>query len=263
MTFLENINLSAVRVPCGGSGGRPGALDLSGCARPGPKPGVRFTSGRSLWCNQWPKPLVQALKSAEMSEVRWTNPPQPLGANTAKSLTTRARAAALRLIGQPASRGSPRGRTHRGSEDFRCRVGLDRARFRLDPPGPGNQPGFVGPAMRAFRVAEAALGRATLLGLTLCLRLPADAGSLSEYFLTSVPRDGCGLPDRPPRRWSARFAQAKPFERVRRDLVGEPTSGISHWADMLPVAAADSVTGALNCLRARPTSRDFAITIVL
>lgn len=171
-----------------GSGDAQGRLIVSGCARLGPKPES--------------DPVAEAAgvgaSSAEMPEVRRTNPPQPLGANTAKSLTTRARAAALRLIGQPASRGSPRGRTRRRSGDFRRRVGLDRTRFRLDPPGPGK-------SARLCRARSAGLsnGRShsregNPQGVDAVPSIACRRRISIRVFLTSVPRDGGGLPDRPP-----------------------------------------------------------------
>jgi hypothetical protein len=122
--------------PFGGPGalvwqrGTPrGVSIVSCCDEPRAEAWSPNTSGRSRWCRRTCQRRCQRLGG----RIR-RNPSER---TLPKSLTTRVRVAALKLIGQPASRGPPRGRTHRGSEDFRCRVGLDRARFRLDPPGPG------------------------------------------------------------------------------------------------------------------------------
>lgn len=175
LAFLENVHLSAVRVPCGGSMGTPRGANRFV---------LRENPGRSL---ESAHQVAEAAGACLFCQRRCQRFGGRIHRNRSertlpKSLTTRARVAALRLIGQPASRGSPRGRTHQGPKTpVPGRPGPSR--FRLDPPGSGMiSQTFVGPAMRAFRVAEAALGRATLVGLTLCLRLPADAGSLSEFL---------------------------------------------------------------------------------
>jgi hypothetical protein len=202
--------------------GRPGALIVSCCAR---NPGEAWISAH---------PVAEAAGAGSVSgDVRGSVDESTRNRSERtlpKSLTTRARAAALRLMGnQPREvrlEGEPTGGPETSgagsawTEPVSDLILLGLVLY---------QPGFVGPAVRTFRVAEAALGRATLVGLTLCLRLPADAGSLSEYFLTDVPRDGCGLPGHPPKEERpARFAEAKPSKRVRRGSRRANRRGGSH-----------------------------------
>lgn len=196
-------------------------------ARSGRSLEIGAPSGRSRWCRLSVSGDVRG--SVDESTRNRSERTLP------KSLTTRARAAALRLIGQPASRGSPRGRTHRRSEDFRCRVGLDRARFRLDPPGPGS----VSARLCRARSADLSSGRSrsregnprrvdTVPSIACRRRVSI------RVFLTDVPRDGCGLPGHPPKRnglpASPRRSRRTSSTRVSS---GEPTRGIPHKADML------------------------------
>lgn len=130
IAFLENVHLSAVRVPCGGNGGTPRGAKSSRAAR---DPGRSLESARQAAEAVGAGFVCQRRCQRFGGRIRRNRSERTLP----KSLTTRARVAALRLIGQPASRGSPRGRTHRGPKTSGAGSAWTESRFRLDPPGPG------------------------------------------------------------------------------------------------------------------------------
>jgi len=100
-------------------------------------------------------------------------------------------ATGLRSVRRPSSWNQPVG-GFTWSRSPKCRAGLDRPRLRLDPPRPGDQPGFVGPAVAGLSSgANTALGRATPGGVDIvrsgaCRRRRPIGASLAECHRIGV-----------------------------------------------------------------------------